>query len=684
MVDFVIFDTPYYLFSAPKPAKIWGMIFLEIRLLIFEQNMKIWEFLSSKSEMVKNGLKKQIKIPLVMHFSAKSIFSSLDNIMIIYFYKIIFPKLFPMEIKSLGTVWLICAYHRSVFSLSPLGLTKKIREGKGRLELVHALLNSQYYDTLCIGPRAREYIKMSLIFVNDQLVSLGGAEGRILLLTHSMTDTDCFDHVRQRGRQGRIGLLKLCYDLVTPLGLPGGFPNWGIFFNLRTFLHPPVSNLNSNLDHNKSMTNLTFVIHAGRIREIKPPLKKDLVLKIRRISQLAFIYIFHALCCEWKGNCKKKLLNCLQLTCSMLQPSCHPNSTFLHMKMFWHSHLTTEAYTEFLHANCRQLKNLFLQWGLLLRQFPQLAKDPNAMEIDANLCFQCLKPIVPGSHVGSFICHNWPILMDQHKLFVFLINSSPTAYTEGGHGTRGKLRWTKLNKGRYFQEFFYAEWIILCFCQRRKNQAFLSSRGSAAEKRHGRRADWFWGLKWASEEDWEDKCYFRGSCRGKPGQLSSQGFWCLRSGNWVVLQGVEIGRDLRVQGCKNSMGVGSEGGSCGRRAESIQHLNNSRKNIQNLFPGCNSKEQLTEYYRKELSINYRHAPEVGTTALLVIPDGRLTEFCDFFTTFLGPLDSWSQGDLLKGRARQTIEEWCQVLKSNCFHSSFLSLSLSSNISLIHI
>ncbi|KNZ54484.1 hypothetical protein VP01_2934g1 [Puccinia sorghi] len=29
-----------------------------------------------------------------------------------------------------------------------------------------------------------------------------------------------------------------------------------------------------------------------------------------------------------KLNCKKELLNCLQLTCSMLQPSCHPNSTF--------------------------------------------------------------------------------------------------------------------------------------------------------------------------------------------------------------------------------------------------------------------------------------------------------------------------------------------------------------------
>ncbi|KNZ46683.1 hypothetical protein VP01_704g1 [Puccinia sorghi] len=49
-----------------------------------------------------------------------------------------------------------------------------------------------------------------------------------------------------------------------------GFHNWGIISNLHTFVHPP---------HCK----------------------------------------------------KKKLLNCLQLTCGMLQPSCHPNSTCLHV-----------------------------------------------------------------------------------------------------------------------------------------------------------------------------------------------------------------------------------------------------------------------------------------------------------------------------------------------------------------
>ncbi|KNZ51222.1 uncharacterized protein VP01_403g1 [Puccinia sorghi] len=64
-------------------------------------------------------------------------------------------------------------------------------------------------------------------------------------------------------------------------------------------------------------------------------------------------------------------------------------------------------------------------------------KDSNAMEIDAiqsaprsildssriicrskNLCFRCLRPIVPGSHVGSLNCPNPPISMDQRKIFV--------------------------------------------------------------------------------------------------------------------------------------------------------------------------------------------------------------------------------------------------------------------------
>ncbi|KNZ54643.1 putative signal peptide protein [Puccinia sorghi] len=52
-------------------------------------------------------------------------------------------------------------------------------------------------------------------------------------------------------------------------------------------------------------------------------------------------------------HCKKNLLNCLQWKCSMLRPRCHPNSTFLHLKMFWHSHLTTGASWEFLHEGVK-------------------------------------------------------------------------------------------------------------------------------------------------------------------------------------------------------------------------------------------------------------------------------------------------------------------------------------------
>ncbi|KNZ61741.1 hypothetical protein VP01_1363g1, partial [Puccinia sorghi] len=35
-----------------------------------------------------------------------------------------------------------------------------------------------------------------------------------------------------------------------------------------------------------------------------------------------------------------------------------------------------------------------------------------------NLCFRCLKPIVPGSHVGSLNCPNAPVTMDQRKAFI--------------------------------------------------------------------------------------------------------------------------------------------------------------------------------------------------------------------------------------------------------------------------
>ncbi|KNZ56310.1 uncharacterized protein VP01_2437g1, partial [Puccinia sorghi] len=74
-----------------------------------------------------------------------------------------------------------------------------------------------------------------------------------------------------------------------------------------------------------------------------------------------------------------------------------------------------------------------------------MPSDPNAMEIDAiqsvprslldssrllcrskNLCFRCLKPIVPGSHVGSLNCPNSPVSLEQRKNFVDRARQSRT------------------------------------------------------------------------------------------------------------------------------------------------------------------------------------------------------------------------------------------------------------------
>lgn len=68
---------------------------------------------------------------------------------------------------------------------------------------------------------------------------------------------------------------------------------------------------------------------------------------------------------------------------------------------------------------------------------PQPPRNSNSMEIDTvqksscllldasclifqshSLCFCCLKPTVPGTHVGSWNCPNLPVSMDQHKMFV--------------------------------------------------------------------------------------------------------------------------------------------------------------------------------------------------------------------------------------------------------------------------
>ncbi|KNZ52710.1 putative signal peptide protein [Puccinia sorghi] len=52
---------------------------------------------------------------------------------------------------------------------------------------------------------------------------------------------------------------------------------------------------------------------------------------------------------------KKNLLNCLQLTCSMLQPICHPNSTSWFNQFLRMFGVTTEASRDFLYFKCRHL-----------------------------------------------------------------------------------------------------------------------------------------------------------------------------------------------------------------------------------------------------------------------------------------------------------------------------------------
>ncbi|KNZ56537.1 hypothetical protein VP01_237g4 [Puccinia sorghi] len=61
------------------------------------------------------------------------------------------------------------------------------------------------------------------------------------------------------------------------------------------------------------------------------------------------------------GHCKKNLLS-LQLTCSMLQPSCHPNSICLQdvLENSLNVRVTPKSLLEFLNDNCRKLSNFIL------------------------------------------------------------------------------------------------------------------------------------------------------------------------------------------------------------------------------------------------------------------------------------------------------------------------------------
>ncbi|PLW40620.1 hypothetical protein PCANC_13025 [Puccinia coronata f. sp. avenae] len=83
-------------------------------------------------------------------------------------------------------------------------------------------------------------------------------------------------------------------------------------------------------------------------------------------------------------------------------------------------------------------------------------RDPNAMEIDAttfrpgnrpptildisrslcrskNLCFCCLKPVVPPNHTGSLNCLNVPVLQEQRETFVKKNRQTPAASVAAIH-----------------------------------------------------------------------------------------------------------------------------------------------------------------------------------------------------------------------------------------------------------
>ncbi|KNZ54577.1 hypothetical protein VP01_290g3 [Puccinia sorghi] len=61
------------------------------------------------------------------------------------------------------------------------------------------------------------------------------------------------------------------------------------------------------------------------------------------------------------NSLKKNLLNCLQLTCSMLQPSYHPNYTSCLNQSGRKVGVTPKALLYFLHVNCRQLSKFLLK-----------------------------------------------------------------------------------------------------------------------------------------------------------------------------------------------------------------------------------------------------------------------------------------------------------------------------------
>ncbi|KNZ52800.1 hypothetical protein VP01_3443g1 [Puccinia sorghi] len=145
------------------------------------------------------------------------------------------------------------------------------------------------------------------------------------------------------------------------LGLARGFSNW-IIFSLCTFLHLAIYHITRNIGCQVQFLYLFLffwhwtqslkLIELGLVAG-KSLKKFDLCgLKLQRPSQQSTRNVFrgHLLIYEIRNakiplyqnlvythpgpgktdilHCKNNLLNFLQLTCRMLQPSCHPNSTF--------------------------------------------------------------------------------------------------------------------------------------------------------------------------------------------------------------------------------------------------------------------------------------------------------------------------------------------------------------------
>ncbi|KNZ57940.1 hypothetical protein VP01_2036g1 [Puccinia sorghi] len=126
-----------------------------------------------------------------MHFSAKSIFLNLYNIMIIYFYLYCITRRHSLN-RCLPDV---------IFQIKPASLNNEFKAGiKARLALVHALHNSHWSSMIW---RNIGCPHLSFMFIDDQLVSLiinhllFGGMGELeedLFSSYSMNNANCVSH----------------------------------------------------------------------------------------------------------------------------------------------------------------------------------------------------------------------------------------------------------------------------------------------------------------------------------------------------------------------------------------------------------------------------------------------------------------------------------------------------------